>query len=144
MSNMAMAGDNEIEDYPNYPAYVQVRILNALIKAAQSHRKAWKIGTSVVDGDDCYEVWSHDRPGVAGPYFVKPHNDGSKGGFVYAGHTKEPEPTVWLRCTCPAGEHSLPCWHAARVHLRLSREHRARLRKGGGDNYDISSEDGTC
>lgn len=142
---MARAGDNEIEDYPDYPAYVQVRILNALIKAAQSHRKAWKIGTSTVNGDDCYEVWSHDRPGVSGPYFVRPHYDGSSGGFVYAGHvghTKVDEPVVWLRCTCPAGEHSLPCWHAARVHLRLTREYKTR--KEGGDDYDIQGEDDTC
>jgi len=113
---------------------VRRRVLHAIVKAMEAPRKAWRLGKSAVNGDDCYEVYSRTHPPVsdqnpdgAGPYYVRVHDDASMGGHLYAFDRSEPQ--VWLRCSCPASEHGNPCWHCAKVQLRLVREQKAKETK---------------
>ena len=114
-----------------YSLDLRLRIVRATIKATEAARKAWLLGVSSVNGDTCYEVYSSNA-GITkkdgGPYYVRLHDDASMGGFVYALHGSKH--VVWLRCSCMAAEHGNPCWHAAKVQLRIEREGKYGQAKG--------------
>lgn len=124
-------GERGTQQYeaPRYSVSIIKRILNARKKAGEQEHRAWVLGTSAYTGDTHYTVFSKDpsKAGVAYYPVVRRHPRG--GGYCYS---EGALPIVWIACTCEAyRERQIPCWHCARVQLRLERESRLSPKRGG-------------
>lgn len=107
-----------------YPMAVQERIRRALARAADMNQRAWALGTRQSDGARVFTVRSKTYPkDLHVAYIQYAHARPLPGAFRYG------DAPWWIACNCMAGgEFSRPCAHAARVALRLEREHDAGMR----------------
>lgn len=109
---------------PDYPDYTRKRIERARQKAYLATRYAWSMGRSHYTGADLYTVRSTN-----GEYThqLSAHSNPKCGGYCYSLGGK---PVVFIKCTCDAFMlHTQPCWHGARVQLRLEQEYKQEERK---------------
>lgn len=109
---------------PIYPEHIAKRIFNARLRALEmGNRRAWWVGHNDRTGADVYAVYSSDQEGHA--YYITVYRTPNFGGYVYALPGIDGPTIRWMLCECPAGDagtYGLPCWHAAKVQLRLERE----------------------
>ena len=119
---------------PRYSVYIQARIARAREKARAIPRRAWVVGRSQTTGARQFMVISSRGPHS---YYPAAFDHPRRGGYCYA---HDGEPLYWIVCDCDSyATHNKPCWHAARVQLRLAREEarnnaqRTGDRDGNGD-----------
>lgn len=127
---------------PTTQKNIPARIERALERAREMRYKAHYLGTQPLTGAWVYAVRSVSRP-RGDRYLVYAERSRERGGFLYA------RGGWWVRCTCIAGsQYAVPCTHAARVSLRLEREHVEGMRRAlrevrpsGGELFEETQDD---
>lgn len=112
------------EQTPEVPAYteaVEKRIQAAIERARTKTRRAHYLGHNTNFDFDLYGVYS-SRPGKPS-YAVRVYTSPVLNAFAYL------PPYAYIRCECQAAQAGSPCWHAAKVALRIQRECIAKSRR---------------
>lgn len=98
----------------NYTEDTQKRIGKAIDKARQSTRRAHLLGHNSRFDCDVYSVYSSQSDRVT--YTLKVYAHPTPNAYAYL------PPYGYILCDCQAGGGGAPCYHAAKVALRIQRE----------------------